>query len=215
MKTVILSNPWSILAIIVVIAVLVVGILFIALPYAIKKGYPIGDWLTETKSVTESAKKVVSLVATTGLINSTPEVQILNIIIDTAEKATVAAEQVFSAGTIDAEGRKAYAEQYILDALAYIKIPVTPAITNLIDKAVEYGVGKLPSTLTAVGITPPGITVTSPIVLPLGTTVTVPEAPISNPVIDPAVVAGLTVNTVNTDSASSTIPTNTPSATTV
>lgn len=136
-------NSYEVFGIIMGVIALVLAIVYIAVPYAIKRGWKAEKYLQEADKDIDIIKGAVDTVSKIAPI---PQIELIDKILNYADKAVQEAEQLYKIGEIKAEDRKPEAKNYITHILNLAGIEVTPDIQKVIDGAVEAGVFVLPKT---------------------------------------------------------------------
>lgn len=136
-------NPYVILGIVLGVTALTFLLTFVAIPYAIKKGYPIEKYLSTADKGIDIAKDVIGTVSKVVPI---PYIEIIDKILVYADKGVASAEQLYKIGQIEKDARKSEAHAYVIEMLKLVDVEVTPEIEKIIDGAIEAGVQGLPKT---------------------------------------------------------------------
>lgn len=133
--------------IIVIIAAAVLaafGGICILIPYLVKKGINVSGILVGTNSALDAAGIVVDGVKT--FLPDNPSLCIVERIIDYAQKAVEAAEQMYKASQIAADERNAKATEIVYECLNVAGIEVNDDIRKIVDGLIEAAVFTLPKT---------------------------------------------------------------------
>ena len=139
----VLNNPTYLVLFIIAIVALVIATLYIAIPFLVKKGYPVVKYLQEAETGLVQIKSTLDLV---GKVAPIPYNVILDKVLDLSAMAVNGMEQLYIKGQVDIQSRKPLAVQYVHQGLALMKIDATPDIDKLIDLAIEGAVYLLPKT---------------------------------------------------------------------
>jgi hypothetical protein len=140
-----LSNPYVIFGIVLFVVILVVGIVYLAIPYLIKKGYPIDKYLAKADKGLDSIQDTVSTVSKVVPI---PYIDLIEKIFTYADISVHSVEQLYKIGKIDKDARKEEAKDYINNALTLIGVEITPELEKVIEGAIQGTVSLLPKTHT-------------------------------------------------------------------
>jgi hypothetical protein len=113
---------------------LVVGVVFILIPFTINKGWLQLSYLNQVKDLLPIAKVIKDVF--------TPQSNVIDIIYKITEVAVKAAEQTKEVG--DNENKKQYAKEVTLLALKELNIEITDEIMAIVDASIESVVYTLP-----------------------------------------------------------------------
>jgi hypothetical protein len=138
-----LSNPYILLGIILLVAVLVLGIVYLAVPYSIKKGYPIEEYLTLADKNLDTIQNAVN---TVSKVVPVPYIELIEKVFNLADVAIHNAEQLYKIGELQKDERKNEARDYVNNALKLVGVEVTPELQKVIDGAIQASVSLLPKT---------------------------------------------------------------------
>jgi hypothetical protein len=125
-------TPLQILVLVLLVTIMVTLLLFFAIPFATKKGWPVGNWLTAANTVVGTADTVLKAIDTNPAVTSVPE-----LIVKCARNAVIYAEKLWQTGQLAKTERKQKARDYIEAALKTEGIELTDALKLLIDGAIE------------------------------------------------------------------------------
>lgn len=142
---------WGLIVAMAVAVVLVVGILWVGIPYLIRKHFPLGTYM----SIMDNGLNILQgFIGNLGL--PTKEVSNIDHLIQYAELAVKYAEQLYSSGQLPAAARKEAALTFIKQAAAQAGITLSAGDLVFIDALIEAMVFMLPETVTPVtsGTTP-------------------------------------------------------------
>lgn len=135
---------YTVLIIIVAIVLAVFGGIAYLIPRLVKKGIDISGILSGTSSALHTADIVLEGVQ--GIFPDVAGLGVVDRIIDYAQEATAAAEQMYKASKIEATQRKAAATEIIYDCLKVAGIEATDDVKKIVDGCIEAAVYALPKT---------------------------------------------------------------------
>lgn len=136
----------QIIVIIIAAILTVFGGICLLIPYLVKKGINISGILVGTNSALDAAGIVVDGVKT--FLPDNPSLCVVERIIDYAQKAVEAAEQMYKASQIAADERNAKATEIVYKLLEAADIEVTDKLKDVVDGCIEAAVFVLPKTTT-------------------------------------------------------------------
>ena len=137
-------NPIYILLIILGLAAIVVGGVYVIIPYAVKKGIDVSGILTNTTTVLDTVDTALDGIQL--LLPGNATLDIVDTIIGYAKKAAEAAEQMYKASQIAKDERNAKAKEIVYECLSVAKIERTTQIDNIVSGMIEAAVFALPET---------------------------------------------------------------------
>lgn len=121
-----------------VIVVLMFVFIALVLPWAIRKGLPVGGLINATGATLSAADLIIESLK--GLLPESVYVNLIDRIIEWGKKAAEAAEQLYKSDQLPREERKTKARDLVMDMLVAAKIDITPEIEKIVDGAIEAGV---------------------------------------------------------------------------
>ena len=132
------TNTLAVLALVVGIAIGVVAMLSIELPYVKKKGIDIEKYLNKVNDTVVKIDQVFNTIK--PFLPNVPAIGIVDKVLEYAKLGVNKAEQLYHIGQIQANQRKEEAKSFIFDALKLAKIDITPELEKVIDGAIEASV---------------------------------------------------------------------------
>ena len=136
-----MDNMVIVLVVVAVVAVVFVG-LIVLIPYLIKKGINVSGVLTGTTTVLDTADHVVDTLQ--EFFPEVPVITVIDKVIGWAQKATEAAEQLYTGS-----GRGAEKKAYVVEFLNSKGFKID---AETLDKLIEAAVFNLPDYFTISGI---------------------------------------------------------------
>lgn len=135
-------NPIYILLIVLGVAALVIGVVYIVMPYAIKRGLNVEGVLNTTNTVLQTVEAALDGVQL--LLPDNAKLGIVAQIIDWSQEGAKAAEQMYKASLIAKEERNPEAKKIVYDCLAVAGIERTEQIDSIVSGMIEAAVLALP-----------------------------------------------------------------------
>ena len=133
-----------VIIIIALVVLTVFGGICLLIPYLVKRGINISGMLVGTNSALDAAEIVVDGVRT--FLPDNPSLCVVERIIDYAQKAVEAAEQMYKTSKIEAAERNAKATEIVYDCLKVAGIEIDDDIKKIVDGLIEAAVFTLPAT---------------------------------------------------------------------
>ncbi|MEG1523819.1 MAG: phage holin, LLH family [Clostridia bacterium] len=137
-------NPIYIVLITAGVAAAIITGVYVVIPFAMKKGLKIEESLTATATILNTVDAVLD-----GVKLFVPGNEVLDVIdkiIEWAQKGSEAAEQMYKASKIEKEERNDAAKKLVYDCLAEAGIERTEQINKIVSGMIEAAVLTLPKT---------------------------------------------------------------------
>lgn len=138
-----MTNVQTILLIGGIVALMFVFIA-VLLPWAIRKGLPVGGLINATGATLSAADLIIESMK--DLLPESVYVHLIDRIIEWGRRAAEAAEQLYKSQQLPRDQRKGKARTILMDMLIAAKVEITPEIEAIVDGAIEAGVMTLPPT---------------------------------------------------------------------
>lgn len=129
------NNPLEILILTLILVTFIIFVMVAALPFFIKKGVNVSEYIKTADNVVDKAGIVVA--ASDKILPDNPTINILKLITDWAQKAVHGAEQLYIASQLPPDQRKEKAKETIYAALKLSNVNITPELEKVIDGAIE------------------------------------------------------------------------------
>jgi len=139
----ILSNPYLMLIMVLVLVALVVVAIYVLFPLAVSKKILSDTTFSLADKKIEALKDAID---TLGKVIPIPYISVVDKILFYSDLAVHAAEKLYLTSKIPGDARKTGAKDYVVNILTLAKIEVTPELSKVIDGAIEGSVYLLPKT---------------------------------------------------------------------
>lgn len=136
-----ITDPWALIVVILSISVCVSLLIYVVVPWVVKKKYPVNDWLALVTSMMKRTETILNIVSKNDADGRhTERLQLYNNIVSITRDAVYAAEQLYKTKELDAKDRKDYAIEYTKRALQTGGIIMSHDIEDLIKDSIESSV---------------------------------------------------------------------------
>ena len=137
-------NFLSILAIIAVTVILTIVVMYILIPFLIKKGINIGGVLSNTNTALDTIQLAFNSIKSLLPYNS--KLELISSLITWAKAGADKAEQLYKSGQLEKEKRKKTAQDFVYDAIRAAGFEVTDDIVTVVDGAIDAAINLMPKT---------------------------------------------------------------------